>query len=90
MFIESSMSQAYSILNTSFSLTSGSSCQIIYLYMSFEVPTAVTTKICVSQKVMSRRAGRNVHTLQRNLQHSSSLMQAASYYEMVVYMYQTT
>jgi len=50
MFIDSSMSHAYSILNNSFSHTSDSTCQIIYLCMSSEVPTAVTTKISVPRK----------------------------------------
>jgi len=86
MFIDSSTSHAYSILNTLFSPTSGSTCQIIYLRMSSEIPRAVTTKISVSQKVMSCRAGKNIQTFQRNLQHSSSLMmEAASYHEMEVY-----
>jgi len=86
MFIDSNMSHAYSILNSSFSPTSGSTCQIIYLCMSSEVPTAVTMKISVSQKVMSCRTGKNINIFHRNLKHSSSLMmKAASYHEMVIY-----
>jgi hypothetical protein len=54
------MSHAYSILNTSISPTSGSTCKIIYLCMSSEIPTTVTTKITASQKVMSCRAGKNI------------------------------
>jgi hypothetical protein len=56
----------------------------LFVY-ELDVPTTVITNISVSQKVMSCRAGRNVHTLQRNLHHSSSLMEAESYHEMVVY-----
>ena len=86
MVIDSNMSHAYSILNSSFSPTSGSTCQFIYLCMSSKVPTAVTMKISVSQKVRSCRAGKNIHTFHRNLQHSSSLMmERMSYHEMVVY-----
>jgi hypothetical protein len=52
MFIDSSVSHAYSILNSSFSPTSGSTCQIIYLCMGSEVPTTVTTKCLPESDVM--------------------------------------